>query len=841
MAAAATAWAKGGGWWAAGLPGNSSSGGLGGGWGAAGPGLAATAVGLPGNSSSGGLGGGWGAVGPGLSATAAGLPGNSSSGGLGGGWGAAGPGLAATAVGLPGNSSSGGLGGGWGAVGPGLSATAAGLPGNSSSGGLGGGWGAAGPGLAATAVGLPGNSSSGGLGGGWGAVGPGLSATAAGLPGNSSSGGLGGGWGAVGPGLSATAAGLPGNSSSGGLGGTGRRAAGPVVAAGGPPGSSSSGGRGGGRRAAGPGVAATAGGPPGSSSSGRGRKGGRAAAAAPSPAAAAGNRGGDGAAGPSAAAGGSGTGQGGPEVLQRFRLTFITPWCKEMLQLYGKSVVLMDATYGLDVYQYPLVVLMVVDHWGNGIPIAFGIIASHEAGDDVAGVITDVEEMTGFRIPNFIIDKSKGEIERQYAARAAQFQLGRLDQAGQRHRRLVALLEERAAETMRVVNDASGTIAVASLKPGGMGHLVCLADGTCTCKAGSVGGVCVQLEAAYRARGGGADGARRRAEQLGLTLSMSRKPLVARQAVDVTVYRSMTTEFFDAGKAALPGAAPERPRRRKAVVDKTTAVPACSCSLFDTHGQCAHAIAVEVSRQDGAPRALPQATGVDFSRVLCSELPSPVGRGPGAPAVAKAALLGREESVKLRGLSTPPSLYPGATAMRAGGAALNPAQGALGDLQQLQRLLSSNGLPPDALLAVRAHLRSALEVAQAAVAAAAPTAIGDAPPSPQSGGSGDEQLVVTPPSRQPRSTDRRTPKQRIGPTLYDPRRRQKGQRADTGAASADEETADEETADEEMANEEMAVGMGEEEAGTEEAELGEEELRRIKAKSRPRTKGGLRE
>ncbi|GLC77564.1 hypothetical protein PLESTF_001955800 [Pleodorina starrii] len=631
MAAAATAWAKGGGWWAAGLPGNSSSGGLGGGWGAAGPGLAATAVGLPGNSSSGGLGGGWGAAGPGLAATAVGLPGNSSSGGLGGGWGAAGPGLAATAVGLPGNSSSGGLGGGWGAAGPGLAATAVGLPGNSSSGGLGRGWGAAGPGAAATAGGPPGNSNSGGRG--WT-----------------------------------------------------------------------------GQRAAGPGVAATAGGPPGSSSSGQGRKGGRAAAAAPSPAAAAGNRGGDGAAGPSAAAGGGGTGQGGPEVLQRFRLTFITPWCKEMLQLYGKSV------------------------------------------------------------------------------------------------------------------------------PGGMGHLVCLADGTCTCKAGSVGGVCVHLEAAYRARGGGADGVRRRAEQLGLTLSMSRKPLVARQAVDVTVYRSMTTEFFDAGKAALPGAAPERPSRRKAVVDKTTAVPACSCSLFDTHGQCAHAIAVEVSRQDGAPRALPQATGVDFSRVLCSKLPSSVGRGPGAPAVAKAALLGREESVKLRGLSTPPSLYPGATAMRAGGAALNPALGALGDLQQLQRLLSSNGLPPDALLAVRAHLRSALEVAQAAVASAAPTAIGDAPPSPQSGGSGDEQLVVTPPSRQPRSTDRRTPKQRIGPTLYDPRRRQKRQRADTGAVSADEETADEE-----MANEEMAVAMGEEEAGTEEAELGEEELRRIKAKSRPHTKGGLRE
>ncbi|GLC47568.1 hypothetical protein PLESTB_000002200 [Pleodorina starrii] len=232
----------------------SNSGGLGGGWGAAGPGLAATAVSLPRNSSSGGLGGGWGAAGPGLAATAVGLPRNSSSGGLGGGWGAAGPGLAATAVGLPRNSSSGGLGGGWGAAGPGLAATAVGLPRNSSSGGLGGGWGAAGPGLAATAVGLPRNSSSGGLGGGWGAAGPGLAVTAVGLPGNSSSGGHGGtGQRAAGPGVAA--GGPPGSSSSGGRGGTGQRAAGPGVAAGGPPGSSSSGGRGGGRRAAGPGVA----------------------------------------------------------------------------------------------------------------------------------------------------------------------------------------------------------------------------------------------------------------------------------------------------------------------------------------------------------------------------------------------------------------------------------------------------------------------------------------------------------------------------------------------------------------------------------------------------------
>ncbi|KXZ50729.1 hypothetical protein GPECTOR_15g413 [Gonium pectorale] len=57
--------------------------------------------------------------------------------------------------------------------------------------------------------------------------------------------------------------------------------------------------------------------------------------------------------------------------------------------------VLLDGSYGLDVYQYPLMTLRVVDHHGNGIPVAFGIIASHAGGKDVEDFIKDVEEQTG--------------------------------------------------------------------------------------------------------------------------------------------------------------------------------------------------------------------------------------------------------------------------------------------------------------------------------------------------------------------------------------------------------------------------------------------------------------
>ena len=99
-----------------------------------------------------------------------------------------------------------------------------------------------------------------------------------------------------------------------------------------------------------------------------------------------------------------------PRTHQRYRLTVVTPWMASVLRLYGGNVVLMDASYGLDVYNYPLIVLVVVDHHGCGIPVAFGVIASHESKDDVAGFVRDVEELTGVHLARFLIDKGSGEI-----------------------------------------------------------------------------------------------------------------------------------------------------------------------------------------------------------------------------------------------------------------------------------------------------------------------------------------------------------------------------------------------------------------------------------------------
>ncbi|EFJ48424.1 hypothetical protein VOLCADRAFT_91107 [Volvox carteri f. nagariensis] len=250
------------------------------------------------------------------------------------------------------------------------------------------------------------------------------------------------------------------------------------------------------------------------------------------------------------------------------------------------------------------------------------------------------------------------------------------------------------------------------------------------------------------------------------------------------------------------------------------------------HGQCTHTVAAEVSRQEGVPRkVLSPVAGTDFSLELHSEVPSSTGRGLGAPAAAKVAHLGREESVTLRGLSAPLSLYPGATAMRAGGVALNPAQGALRDLLQLQRLLSSNSLPSDAVRAVQTGVQSALEVAQAAVAADSPVDIGGVQRPPQSGGSDGERLVMNQPSRQPHPTDCRMPNQRIGRKLFDPQRWRKRQRTGVGAVRSDKQMVD-------------GKGAGEEEATEgEEGEEGEEmeDLYRIAAKRQPRTKPGLRQ
>ncbi len=77
----------------------------------------------------------------------------------------------------------------------------------------------------------------------------------------------------------------------------------------------------------------------------------------------------------------------GPRVHQCYRLTLLTLWMMSMLRLHGHRVVLMDALYGLDVYNYQLLVLMIVDHRGCGVPVAFGVIASHEGKEDVAGLL----------------------------------------------------------------------------------------------------------------------------------------------------------------------------------------------------------------------------------------------------------------------------------------------------------------------------------------------------------------------------------------------------------------------------------------------------------------------
>ncbi|EFJ44425.1 hypothetical protein VOLCADRAFT_106405 [Volvox carteri f. nagariensis] len=89
---------------------------------------------------------------------------------------------------------------------------------------------------------------------------------------------------------------------------------------------------------------------------------------------------------------------GGPAVRvvqQGFRLTLTAPWLVQLLKLYVGRIVLMDATYGLTSYNYPVISLLVVDQHDNGIPIVFGVIPSAEGKEDVQGFIQDVEDLAG--------------------------------------------------------------------------------------------------------------------------------------------------------------------------------------------------------------------------------------------------------------------------------------------------------------------------------------------------------------------------------------------------------------------------------------------------------------
>ncbi|GLC44026.1 hypothetical protein PLESTB_000221100 [Pleodorina starrii] len=525
----------------------------------------------------------------------------------------------------------------------------------------------------------------------------------------------------------------------------------------------------------------------------------------------------------------------GPRVQQRYRLTLTTPWMERVLRLYGNKVVLLDASHGLDIYNYPLVFLLVVDHQGCGIPVAFGVLSQPESREEVVSFLRAVEEATGVKLERFLVDRASGEAAealeglqrvvvywcvsrmqqvvedkmrelsipmeerdrilrsldpliyagdkaafdreetaflerlaatqpafvevykqdwqphaerwavyarpfdvttttthhigrffqlleftllkrraflplatllrqlltrvvpyfiRQVALRERGYAASRQDGASAARRRpRPQRLAGDAEERLAVIDAGQGTVVVRSARRDDSSHLVCLTDGTCTCRDAAVGLVCVHLEAVAKEMGGGAEGARRRALEGGICLASGGggAMLVSRSDAEA-VYRSLTTRpSTRAAALQLMGPSRRRPlrgSRQKAVVSSSAGrALSCSCNLFGCHGLCAHVVSellhsnsaeaaggggssssspgggLQFSVEDADRVAAGFPGAVAFDRPIARVYPEVADR-PEAAALGELLAVGRAEASGLRGLLAGPSRRRGATAAR---------------------------------------------------------------------------------------------------------------------------------------------------------------------------------
>ncbi|KAG2494113.1 hypothetical protein HYH03_007752 [Edaphochlamys debaryana] len=224
------------------------------------------------------------------------------------------------------------------------------------------------------------------------------------------------------------------------------------------------------------------------------------------------------------------------------------------------------------------------------------------------------------------VEALEAELAREQAARAeeaeaapfrtsSQFVLNELGYAvsrrekrHQQHERSVQKLL-RAEGSMQPVDTESGCWLVPSAGAAVGGHLVCLADGTCTCTAARAGLVCAHLEA----KGGGAAGCQARAERFGAAFARSGSPLM--QETGSGEFTFSSTSYGVATMAAardllhLRGSSHQhlRASRQVAVASPAGLGFVCSCPLFACHGGCMHVeVAAAVRQRKGGPKPVAQ-------------------------------------------------------------------------------------------------------------------------------------------------------------------------------------------------------------------------------------------
>ena len=77
-----------------------------------------------------------------------------------------------------------------------------------------------------------------------------------------------------------------------------------------------------------------------------------------------------------------------------FLLVFQTEFQRDILKQYGNDVICMDATHGTNMYDFQLISVLVVDSFGEGVPVAWAI-SNHENAVHITEFLTAIKKSTG--------------------------------------------------------------------------------------------------------------------------------------------------------------------------------------------------------------------------------------------------------------------------------------------------------------------------------------------------------------------------------------------------------------------------------------------------------------
>ena len=97
-------------------------------------------------------------------------------------------------------------------------------------------------------------------------------------------------------------------------------------------------------------------------------------------------------------------GDSGKKVFAKddFALGIQTKFQRDMMIEFGNSIICCDSTHGTNHYAFPLTTVLVIDDFGEGVPVAW-LISNHEDGNVIGEFFSTLKERTGSLEPKWFM------------------------------------------------------------------------------------------------------------------------------------------------------------------------------------------------------------------------------------------------------------------------------------------------------------------------------------------------------------------------------------------------------------------------------------------------------